>query len=93
MNYILVENYTTLFKLSANSAHITPRKLLSASGATYYRISYDLVVLFGLTEMQAQLKWIDADVCNYLNKNENIAYRHLEKGIERRSSATVIYDV
>ncbi|EIW80580.1 hypothetical protein CONPUDRAFT_105634 [Coniophora puteana RWD-64-598 SS2] len=43
------------------------------NGHTFYKVSFDVIILFGLTELQAQIRW-------------------LEKGVEKRSPASIVYD-
>ena len=31
----------------------------AANGSTYYEMDYDVVLLFGLTELKAQISWMD----------------------------------
>ncbi|KAF9523664.1 hypothetical protein CPB83DRAFT_862443 [Crepidotus variabilis] len=67
------DNYTTLFTLSTNSESVPRKTQRTSSGKTFYSVEYEVVILFGLTELQAQLRWFD-------------------KGVEKRSAASMIYD-
>ncbi|KAF9523665.1 hypothetical protein CPB83DRAFT_657624 [Crepidotus variabilis] len=67
-------NFTTLFTLSTNSEDVPRTKKYTWAGKSFYMVKYDLVIKFGLTELQAYLEWSD-------------------KGVEKRSAATIIYDV
>lgn len=90
---ISTDNYSTLFKLSTNSDQIPRVTKQTASGETFYRISYEIVILFGLTELQAQLRWKDANVSIVILLRPSVAnITVLRQGLERRSTATVIYD-
>jgi len=38
---------------------LTPRKKKNPSGGIYYSMDVELVIMFGLTEIQAQLAWME----------------------------------
>ena len=56
----------------------------SVQGKTYYRLDYDVILIFGLTELKAQIGWLEkvwiSLLCAYLSTNllQNI------QGIEKR---------
>jgi len=51
------DNYTKLCTLVADLSHLPLSPMTNPDGETYYRVIYDFVLLFGLTEMKAQLAW------------------------------------
>ncbi|KAF9527254.1 hypothetical protein CPB83DRAFT_936155 [Crepidotus variabilis] len=50
------DNYTTLCTVSA---YLPSVYTISTSGKAYYSVAFEVVILFGLTELQAQMKWMD----------------------------------
>jgi len=68
--------YTTLCSVRADTSKLAgsmqPHQLPGGAG-TYYSILFYVVLLFGLTELKAQISWID-------------------KGVEVRSPASVVYE-
>jgi len=54
-------NYSTLCTVTANTFQmaqgLTPRR--SQSGTFYYNMDFKIVLLFGLTELKAQISWIE----------------------------------
>ncbi|KAF8161579.1 hypothetical protein B0H34DRAFT_701592 [Crassisporium funariophilum] len=52
------KNYTKLCSIEADLSHLplSPRNKPSAKG-TFYRLDYEIVLLFGLTELKAQVAW------------------------------------
>lgn len=38
--------------------------MTSPQGKTYYRVEFKVILLFGLTELKAQISWLE-DVCVY----------------------------
>jgi len=67
-------DFSRLCKVLANTSVIA-RDLepITRAGSTFYNVSFDVIILFGLTELQAQIRW-------------------LEKGVEKRSLASIVYD-
>ncbi|KAF8962457.1 hypothetical protein BDZ97DRAFT_1733008 [Flammula alnicola] len=51
------ENYTNLATVVVDFTHLPLEPLVNKTGKAYYRVDYEVVLLFGLTEMQAQLAW------------------------------------
>jgi hypothetical protein len=49
---------------------LTPRKNLA--GETYYKAVYDIVLSFGLTELKAQIAWLDENVGLFIYCNIGI---------------------
>jgi hypothetical protein len=61
MNYYIswqIENYTKLCSITVDLSHmrLTSMKKLTGEGI-YYRLDVDIVLLFGLTELKAQIAW------------------------------------
>ncbi|KAF8959231.1 hypothetical protein BDZ97DRAFT_1906233 [Flammula alnicola] len=56
--WVLRENYTKLCTIEIDLSHLplTPRSKPTGSGS-YYRLDYDIVLQFGLTELKAQVAW------------------------------------
>ncbi|KIM35041.1 hypothetical protein M413DRAFT_20826 [Hebeloma cylindrosporum] len=50
-------NYTRLCNIEADLSHLPLTPLRGSHGGTYYRIDYDVVLLFGLTELKAMIAW------------------------------------
>ena len=58
--YIFVDNYTKLCTIEADLSHLPlPPRNKSSGAGTFYRLDYELVLLFGLTEMKAQVIYKD----------------------------------
>jgi hypothetical protein len=53
-----IDNYTKLCTIEVDLSHLplSPQSKRSGAG-TIYCIDYDIVLLFGLTELQAMLAW------------------------------------
>jgi len=55
---INIENYTTLCTLEVDISQLPMSYYSKYSGeGTFYRVDYDIVLLFGLTELQAMVAW------------------------------------
>ena len=54
----LAANFTTLCEMQVDLSEI-PKITKRNAGKTYYTIEYDLVLVFGLTEFQAQVRWLE----------------------------------
>ncbi|KAF8959248.1 hypothetical protein BDZ97DRAFT_1402193 [Flammula alnicola] len=50
-------NYTELCTIMTNLSHLSLKPLKGYQGRTYYRVDYHVVLLFGLTELKAQIAW------------------------------------
>jgi len=64
--------FSHLCTVRADTSAVSPA-MHRERGRRYYTIEYDVVLLFGLTELQAHIRWV-------------------EKGVVKRSPATIIYD-
>lgn len=55
---VFTANYTKLCTIEIDLSHLplTPRAKPNSTGL-YYRLDYDIVLLFGLTELKAQVAW------------------------------------
>lgn len=51
------ENYTQLCNIVTDLSHVPLSPMTNPDGEVYYRIYYDIVLLFGLTEMKALVAW------------------------------------
>jgi len=56
---LYLDQYTTLCKLEADISRVARQPRLKANGEKYYSISFDVVMKFGLTELQAHLRWME----------------------------------
>ena len=55
-----LDNYTKLCSIEADLSHLPlPAQSKSSGLGSFYRLDYDLVLLFGLTEMKAQVVYKD----------------------------------
>ena len=54
---IRLDNYTQICSIKADLSHIvTPQSKVDGK---YYHIDFDIILLFGLTELKAQLAWLE----------------------------------
>jgi hypothetical protein len=53
----LLEQFTTVCTLVADLSQVPKVPKTNITGGTYYHTKFDLILLFGLTELQAQLRW------------------------------------
>ena len=81
-----IENYTMLCTLEVDISQLPmtyERKV--SGGGMYYRAQYDIVLLFGLTELQAMGSLLHFTVSILFTEG-------CWQGVERRSPAKIIYD-
>jgi hypothetical protein len=58
MNLYITDNYTQLCTIEADLSGVPLLPQPKARGkGTFYRLDYDMVLLFGMTELKAQLAW------------------------------------
>ena len=58
--YFLVDNYTKLCTIEADLSFLPlPAQTKSLGVGTFFRLDYELALLFGLTEMKAQVVYKD----------------------------------
>ena len=50
-------SYEQVCTVEADTSTIVPTKKKSPAGETYYTMSYEIVLLFGLTELKAQIAY------------------------------------
>jgi len=53
----LIDNYTENCTITADLTAVPYSTAVNDDGATYYRFHYDIIMLFGQTELKAQLAW------------------------------------
>jgi len=58
MIYVLA-NFTILCTLVADLSNVPLSPKRNSKGETYYIVTFDIVMNFGLTELQAQLRWLE----------------------------------
>jgi hypothetical protein len=51
----LPDNYPVVCTIEADTSLVQPKKKVSRYGTTYYEISFQIAILFGLTELKAQI--------------------------------------
>lgn len=73
-----IDNFTQLCVVIVDLSHLPLEPLISHKNETYYHVKYDVVLMFGLTEVTAQVAWKE-DVsflleCNNLELLSNGTY-------------------
>lgn len=54
----MIENYTKLCTITVDLSHLPLQARPKATGrGTFFRLDYEIVLLFGLTELKAQVTW------------------------------------
>ena len=61
-----IDMFTVLCTVTADTSQLASTVMTGENANMYYRIEYSIVLLFGLTEHKAQLRWME-DVCNFLS--------------------------
>jgi hypothetical protein len=51
------EHYSKLCMITADLSHLNLNPRKGRQGKTYFRVDYEIVLLFGLTELKAQIAW------------------------------------
>ena len=60
------DKFKTLCYVVADISAVPPTSISVCSGAMRYHYEFDAVLLMGLTELKAQLRWIDySTVCHH----------------------------
>jgi len=54
-----LENFTILCRLVADLSNVPLNPMKNSNGETYYVVTFDVVMNFGLTELQGQLRWLE----------------------------------
>jgi len=87
-----IENYTDLCTIQVDLSHLplSPQPKFSGRGTCYY-FEYDIVLLFGLTELQAMVAWKE-DVGLPFVLLHLFVFTECCQGVERQSQARIIYD-
>ena len=86
-----IENYSELFTLGFDFSQIPVSSHLKASGnGIFYHVNYDVILRFGLTELEAMIAWKE-NVRTFLVLLHPF-YLHCCQGVERRSAAKIIYN-
>jgi len=49
--------FVRLCSISVDLSHLRLKPKSNSSGKTYYEVDYEIVLLFGLTELKAQVAW------------------------------------
>jgi hypothetical protein len=57
LNFLKIADFTRACLLVADLSRLPKVPLKNKNGSTYYRVDFDVVLNFGLTELQAQLRW------------------------------------
>ena len=55
------DKFETLCYVEADLSTAPYTSKLSATGKMFYKRSYDIILLVGLTELKAQVSWIDSE--------------------------------
>jgi len=53
------DSYTFVCGLQADISHLPMIPQVNPSGETFYKMEMSVILLFGLTELQVQLSWIE----------------------------------
>jgi hypothetical protein len=62
--------FPTVCRVEANTSAVTPRiKYSERLKRLYYEITFDVILLFGLTELQAQIAYTDSSVTQGIRKD------------------------
>jgi hypothetical protein len=69
---------------------LSPRSKYSGAG-TYYHLDYEVILLFGLTELEAMVAWKE-NVGPLIVLFNTSLFTKCCQGVERRSAARIIYD-
>ena len=54
---VRLENYSTACTVEVDTASLPVQTTTSATGARYFEIGFEVILLFGLTELQAQIAY------------------------------------
>jgi len=54
---LLPENFDTLCHVNADLSHLPKTARTNSVGQTYWTVEFDIILLVGLTEMEAQISW------------------------------------
>lgn len=63
---MLTDNYTKLCTIDINLSQIPVKQCAKENGTgIYFAVEYDIVLIFGLTELKVQVAWLDHNVSFY----------------------------
>ena len=86
-----IDNYTLLCTIEVDLSHLPLSRRSKCSGeGTYYRLDYELVLLFGLTEFKAAVAW--KEKASPILVLFHSIYLQFCQGVERQTPAKVLYD-
>jgi len=85
------ENFAKLCTIDIDLSNLPLRPLSKPLGGRYYRLDYDIVLLFGLTELKALIAWKQNVSFPFGNLCLSLLNTFLQ-GVERRSAAKIVYD-
>jgi hypothetical protein len=57
MRYYFADNYTKLCTIEADLSRAPMLNMPKVAGMRYYKIMYDIILSFGMTELKAQVSW------------------------------------
>jgi uncharacterized protein (DUF885 family) len=52
-------NFTTVCEMQVDLSQVPQIAKPASAGGKYYTIDYDVILIFGLTELQAQVRWFE----------------------------------
>jgi len=82
-----------LCTLEVDFSQLPISKERRASGkGMYYRVDYDVVMLFGLTELKCMIAWKENVCAFFVLLLPFLFTQYCWQGVERRSPAKIIYD-
>ena len=71
------EQFTDMCEVTADVSELVqslqPQR--AADGSKYYEIRYEIVLLFGLTELKAQIRWMDK--VRFVIASNKLDYLHI----------------
>ena len=87
-----IENYTDLCTIKVDLSHLplSPQAKYSGGGTCYY-FKYNIVLLFGLTELQAVVAWKE-DVGLLFIFLYPFFFTDCCQGVEQQTPVEIIYD-
>ena len=87
-----IDNYTKLCAIEVDLSHLPllPQSKHSGQG-TYYCLDYDIILLFGLTELEAMITCKE-NVGLFLVLFHTSLFTQCCQGVEQHSAARIIYD-
>jgi hypothetical protein len=75
--FSFTENFAKVCTILADTTNIVREKRSNALAGSYYGISYEVVLLFGLTELKAEIAWKEDVSCiAVLKHNSSLTFAH-----------------